>query len=113
MLLQQLRAERESYGYEVVQRLQEIGLADILEGTVYPALARIERENLSPAPEADRERLIRRAASELTGLPPTPAEVNDFLGDKSPDSYEQETARMLTYPANRARRALTELDAAR
>jgi PadR family transcriptional regulator, regulatory protein PadR len=44
VLLLQLLAERESYGYEVVQRLHEIGLADILEGTVYPALARLERE---------------------------------------------------------------------
>jgi PadR family transcriptional regulator PadR len=45
LLLLQLLAERESYGYQVVQRLHEIGLADILEGTVYPALARLEREN--------------------------------------------------------------------
>jgi PadR family transcriptional regulator, regulatory protein PadR len=44
LLLLQLLAERESYGYEVVQRLHEIGLADILEGTVYPALTRLERE---------------------------------------------------------------------
>ena len=44
LLLLQLLAERESYGYEVVQRLHEIGLSDILEGTVYPALARLERE---------------------------------------------------------------------
>lgn len=44
LLLLQLLAERESYGYEVVQRLHEIGLADVLEGTVYPALARLERE---------------------------------------------------------------------
>jgi PadR family transcriptional regulator PadR len=44
LLLLQLLAERESYGYEVVQRLHEIGLVDILEGTVYPALARLERE---------------------------------------------------------------------
>ena len=44
LLLLQLLAERESYGYEVVQRLHEIGLADILEGTVYPALSRLERE---------------------------------------------------------------------
>jgi PadR family transcriptional regulator PadR len=44
LLLLQLLAERESYGYELVQRLHEIGLADILEGTVYPALARLERE---------------------------------------------------------------------
>ena len=44
LLLLQLLAERESYGYEVVQRLHATGLADVLEGTVYPALARLERE---------------------------------------------------------------------
>jgi len=44
LLLLQLLAERESYGYELVQRLHEAGLTDILEGTVYPALARLERE---------------------------------------------------------------------
>ena len=44
VLLLHLLAERESYGYEVVQRLHETGLTDVLEGTVYPALARLERE---------------------------------------------------------------------
>jgi PadR family transcriptional regulator PadR len=44
LLLLQLLAEQESYGYEVVQRLHAVGLADVLEGTVYPALARLERE---------------------------------------------------------------------
>ena len=44
LLLLHLLAERESYGYEVVQRLHQVGLADVLEGTVYPALARLERE---------------------------------------------------------------------
>ena len=44
LLLLHLLAERESYGYEVVQRLHEVGLADVLDGTVYPALARLERE---------------------------------------------------------------------
>jgi PadR family transcriptional regulator, regulatory protein PadR len=44
LLLLQLLAEQESYGYEVAQRLREIGFADVLEGTVYPALARLERE---------------------------------------------------------------------
>jgi PadR family transcriptional regulator PadR len=43
-LLLQLVAERESYGYELVQRLHELGLASIADGTVYPALARLERE---------------------------------------------------------------------
>ena len=44
LLLLHLLAERESYGYEVVQRLHEVGLVDVLEGTVYPALSRLERE---------------------------------------------------------------------
>ncbi|MFI5821231.1 PadR family transcriptional regulator [Streptomyces rishiriensis] len=44
LLLLRLLADRESYGYELVQRLREAGLAGIAEGTVYPALARLERE---------------------------------------------------------------------
>jgi len=44
LLLLHLLAERESYGYEVVQRLQVAGFTDVLEGTVYPALTRLERE---------------------------------------------------------------------
>ena len=43
-LLIALLAEHESYGYELVQRLHELGLASIAEGTVYPALTRLERE---------------------------------------------------------------------
>ena len=44
LLLLHLLSERESYGYELVQRLHEAGLTGVLEGTVYPALARLERE---------------------------------------------------------------------
>ena len=44
LVLLQLLAEQESYGYEVVQRLHAVGLTDVLEGTVYPALSRLERE---------------------------------------------------------------------
>ena len=44
LVLLHLLSERESYGYELVQRLHDIGLTGILEGTVYPALARLERE---------------------------------------------------------------------
>jgi PadR family transcriptional regulator PadR len=44
LLLLRLLAERESYGYEVVQRLQALGLSGVAEGSVYPALARLERE---------------------------------------------------------------------
>jgi PadR family transcriptional regulator PadR len=44
VLLLHLLAERESYGYEVVQRLQTAGFADVLEGSVYPALSRLQKE---------------------------------------------------------------------
>jgi PadR family transcriptional regulator PadR len=44
LLLLWLLAERESYGYELVQRLRRLGLTEVAEGTVYPALARLERE---------------------------------------------------------------------
>jgi PadR family transcriptional regulator PadR len=44
LLLLHLLAEQESYGYELVKRLRDVGLTDVLEGTVYPALSRLERE---------------------------------------------------------------------
>jgi mono/diheme cytochrome c family protein len=59
-------------------------------------LARLEREGLKPSPEADRITLLRRVTFDLTGLPPTPAEVAAFLADKSPDAYEKVVDRLLT-----------------
>ena len=50
---------------------------------------RLSREGRSPAPEAERKRLIRRLTFDLTGLPPTPAEVEAFVKDESPDAYEK------------------------
>jgi hypothetical protein len=58
-------------------------------------LSRLEREGLPPSPEADRTTLLRRVTLDLTGLPPTPAEVDTFLADRSPDAYEKVVDRLL------------------
>jgi hypothetical protein len=58
-------------------------------------LSRLEREGLRPQPEADRHTLIRRAMLDLTGLPPTVEEVDEFLADQSPDAYEKLIDRIL------------------
>ncbi|MDR3639619.1 MAG: PSD1 and planctomycete cytochrome C domain-containing protein [Isosphaeraceae bacterium] len=76
-------------------------------------LARLAREDLQPAPAADRATLIRRAMLDLTGLPPTPDEVDAFLADSGPDAYERLVDRLLASPHHGERMALDWLDAAR
>jgi hypothetical protein len=76
-------------------------------------LARLEKEGLRPSPEADKATLIRRLTLDLTGLPPTLAEVDAFLADKSPDAYEKVVDRLFKSPHYGERMALPWLDAAR
>jgi hypothetical protein len=76
-------------------------------------LARLEREGLRPSPEADKATLLRRLSYDLTGLPPTPAEVDAFLADKSPDAYEKRVDALLASPHYGERMAMPWLDAAR
>jgi hypothetical protein len=61
-------------------------------------LSKLEEKNLSPAPPADKRMLIRRATFDLTGLPPTPAEVEDFLKDKSAGAFAKVVDRLLASP---------------
>jgi len=76
-------------------------------------LARLEKEHLSPAPEADRVTLLRRLSLDLTGLPPTPHEVDAFLKDKSKHAYEKQVERLLNSPHYGERWGRIWLDAAR
>ena len=75
--------------------------------------ARLEAEQRSPAPQADRTTLIRRVTLDLTGLPPTPDEVAAFLADESPDAYERLVDRLLASPRYGERMAVPWLDLAR
>jgi cytochrome c553 len=61
-------------------------------------LDRLAKEGITPSPEADRRTLIRRVSLDLTGLPPTPREVEDFVADRSPDAYEKLVDRLLASP---------------
>src|SRR5581483_7186688 len=79
----------------------------------YFVLQRLEREGLKPSPEADRRTLIRRVSLDLTGLPPTPAEVAAFLADRSPNAYENVVDRYLASPHYGERMAFRWLEAAR
>ena len=76
-------------------------------------LARLEREGLQPSPEADKTTLLRRLTYDLTGLPPTPAEVDAFLNDHSPNAYEKRVDALLASPRYGERMAMPWLDAAR
>lgn len=76
-------------------------------------LARLEIEHLAPSPAAGRETLIRRLSLDLTGIPPTIAEVEDFVADTSADAYENLIDRLLDSPRYGEHMAVPWLDAAR
>ncbi|MEQ8787625.1 MAG: PSD1 and planctomycete cytochrome C domain-containing protein [Pirellulaceae bacterium] len=76
-------------------------------------LARLEAEAITPSPEADKITLARRLAFDLTGLPPTPAEVRAFVQDESPDAYERLVDRLLDSPHYGERMAMYWLDLVR
>lgn len=76
-------------------------------------LARLEQEGLKPAHEADKVTLLRRVTLDLTGLPPTPREVDSFLADSSSDAYEKRVDQLLASPHYGEHMALFWLDLAR
>ena len=76
-------------------------------------LSRLDQEKLQPSSEANRETLIRRVTLALTGLPPTPEEIDRFLEDESPNSYDKLVDRLLASHRYGEHMAMPWLDAAR
>jgi hypothetical protein len=76
-------------------------------------LARLEKEQLKPSAEASKATLLRRVTLDLTGLPPTPAELDSFLADKAPDAYEKRVDQLLASPRYGEKMAMQWLDLAR
>jgi hypothetical protein len=74
---------------------------------------RLQAEGVTPAPKADRETLLRRVTLDLTGLPPTLAEMDAFLADTAPEAYDRVVDRLLAAPAYGERMATEWLDVAR
>lgn len=76
-------------------------------------LARLDAEDIVPSPEADAITLLRRTHLDLTGLPPTPREIEDYLADNAPGAYERAVDRLLASPHFGERWGRHWLDAAR
>ena len=76
-------------------------------------LARLEKEGLKPSPEADKHTLLRRVTFDLTGLPPSPEEIDAFVADESENAYEKVVDRLLASPHYGEQVASYWLDAAR
>ncbi len=76
-------------------------------------LAKLEEKGLKPAPPSDKLALLRRATFDLTGLPPTPREIDDFLSDPSPDAFASVVDRLLSSPRYGERWGRHWLDVAR
>jgi len=76
-------------------------------------LAGLDARGIKPSPEADRPTLIRRLSLDITGLPPTPEEVQEFVADTQPDAYERLVDRLLRSPHYGERMAVAWLDLVR
>lgn len=91
-----------------------------VRNTAWPAsgidrfiLATLEAKKLDPAPDADKRELLRRISFDLTGLPPSPADLASFLKDMSPNAYEKAVDRLLASPAYGERWGRHWMDVAR
>lgn len=103
--------------YESHWAYQPVTRPEVPEGAAHPVDAfireRLRREGLTPAQPADKRTLIRRVSLDLTGLPPSPAEIADFLADDSPGAYDKVVDRLLASPRYAEKQAMHWLDAVR
>lgn len=76
-------------------------------------LARLKQQKLEPSKEADKELLLRRVTLDLTGLPPTIAEIDNFINDKAPNAYEKQVDRLLASQHYGEKMTVDWLDVAR
>jgi hypothetical protein len=95
-------AQKVFWAFQPVQRVMPPAVRD--ETWVKSAidrfvLERLEAAGLSPAPPADKRTLVRRVTFDLTGLPPTPEEVDAFVKDDGPDAFAKVVDRLLASPA--------------
>lgn len=92
--------ERRHWAFQPRQKVSPPAITDKWIRTPVDAfvLAGLQKAQLTPAPEADRATLIRRATYDLHGLPPTPEEIAAFVADKSPKAYENLIERLLASP---------------
>lgn len=108
--------ERDHWAWSPLQR-PEVPKVDSAEwcltGVDRFILARIEAAGLEPSPPQERAALVRRLSFDLTGLPPTPEEVDDFANDQRPDAYRRLVDRLLASPAYGQHVAQSWLDLAR
>ena len=108
-------AEGANYeGHWVYQPIRRPGAPEAMRNPIDAFIqSRLVREGLQPSPEADRRTLIRRVTLDLTGLPPTPEEVDAFLQDGSAGAYEKVVDRLLASPRYAEKQAMHWLDAVR
>lgn len=79
----------------------------------YFVLAELEKRGLKPSPEAEKATLLRRVSLDITGLPPSPQELDAFLKDRSPKAYEKVVDRLLASPRYGERMAMDWMDYSR
>ena len=109
-----LQVDHWAYTAPQLPELPEVKQTDFVQNPIDRfVLARLEEKGIKPSPKADRETLIRRVHLDLTGIPPTPEEVADFVANDSPEAYSQLVEKLLASPHYGERWGRRWLDVAR